>query len=191
MNSVPQRWSAVSQALHWLMAGLIFSQFALGWIAESWRLSPTKLSLMMWHKSMGLVLLALVLIRLAWRWLETIPAPPAGLTERERWLRSAAVFLLYCCMLAMPLSGWIISSAANIPFRMFGVIPVPDLVPPGKPLQQAAESAHLFLSWSFALLLALHVGNALYHRFIRKDNLLLRMLPSRFRGNYRGGGARE
>ncbi|HEY2254305.1 MAG TPA: cytochrome b/b6 domain-containing protein, partial [Variovorax sp.] len=120
----------MAKAFHWLIAALIFVQFALGWLASSWRLSPAKLNLFVWHKSTGMLILVLVILRLLWR-LAT-PAPPLPV-DSPIWERAAAHIshlLLYALMLAMPISGWIINAATGVPFRIFWRIPLPAISAP-------------------------------------------------------------
>ena len=171
------RWGTVAIALHWTMAGLILALFVLGWTAESWHLSPTKLKLFQWHKSLGLLVLTLVWIRLAWRWTHTVPPIPAGTRPWEARVAVAVHRGLYVLMVAMPLSGWLINSAANIPFKVFGWFRLPDLVEPDKALKAAAQVLHLSLFWTLAAILALHILGALRHHFVLHDGVLSRMLP--------------
>ena len=170
-------WGSIAKTFHWLIAGLILGQFVLGWLAEVWRLSPTKLDLFVWHKSFGMVILVLALLRLSWRLLNRPPSMPPGMPVWEQQAAHASHLTLYGLMIVMPLSGWIINAAANIPFSVFWVVPVPDLVAPSKSLQKTAEFVHLGLFWMFALAVGLHVSAALRHHFLLGDEVLVRMLP--------------
>src|SRR5262245_42323109 len=116
-------WGAPAKLFHWMMAALILAQFALGIAAVSWRISPTKLELFVWHKSFGMLILALVALRLAWRLANMTPALPAGMPAWESFGARASHALLYALMIALPATGWIINSAANIPFRIFWLVP--------------------------------------------------------------------
>ncbi|MBI3898338.1 MAG: cytochrome b [Gammaproteobacteria bacterium] len=173
-------WGAIAKLLHWSMAALIFAQFALGWLAVSWRLSPTKLDLYVWHKSLGILLLVLVVLRLLWRWLNPTPAAPAFAPRWEHAAASANHFLLYALMLALPVTGWIINSAANVPFRIFWQWPLPAIVAPDKALEHLAKQAHLTLFIAISIVLVLHIAAALRHHFVKHNDILLRMSP--FRG---------
>jgi cytochrome b561 len=171
-------WGAPAKLLHWLVAALIFTQFALGWIATGWRLSPMKLNLFVWHKSTGMLILALVLLRLLWRLTNPTPALPADTPDWERAAARTSHALLYVLMIAMPLVGWVINSAAGIPFSIFWLIPLPSVVAPDKHIAELAALVHLSLFIILAALLVLHVAAALRHHFIKKNNLLARMLPT-------------
>jgi len=170
-------WGTLAKLLHWMVAALVFLQMALGWAAVTWRLSPTKLDLFVFHKSIGMLVLLLMIVRVAWRTVNTAPSLPADMRPLEQRSAHASHLLLYLLLLFMPLTGWIVTSAANIPFRMFWLIPLPPIVAPDKPTADAAASMHLVLFVVLSLLLALHVAAALRHHFFRHDDVLARMLP--------------
>ncbi len=166
-----------------MMAGLVFAQLVLGPLAVSWRLSPTKLDLYVWHKSIGMLVLALVILRAIWRLLNPTPALPVDLPRWEQNGARLSHALLYLMMFMLPITGWIINSAANIPFKVFWVYPLPDLVVPNKSLEELAKTVHFVLVIGLSILLILHIGAALRHHFIRRNNILLRMLWSRRSGS--------
>jgi cytochrome b561 len=174
-----QTWSSVAKFLHWLVAALIVAQFALGWLASGWRDSSTKLDLFVWHKSTGMLILALVVLRLLWRLRHPAPALPADMPGWERRAAHASHALLYLIMIAMPLTGWIDTSAAGIPFRIYWEIPVPAIAAADDRTADLAGFAHISLGIAFAALLVLHVAAALRHHFIKRDDVLKRMLPER------------
>ena len=165
--------------LHWLVALLVFVQFGLGWTAVRWHMSPTKLDLFVWHKSIGILILLLMLARIAWRSVNVAPSLPNGMAPLERLAARLSHVLLYALLLLMPLSGWIINSAANIPFRIFWQLPLPAIVSPDKALADATARVHLVLFFMLALLLLIHVGAALRHHFVKRNTVLTRMLPGR------------
>lgn len=170
-------WGSVAKALHWIMALLILGMIVLGWVAVTYPLSPAKLKLFIWHKSMGLTLLGLVVVRLLWRAVNVTPAMPLAMSRTERTLAHAGHALLYGLMVLMPLSGYVINSTSDFSFRFFGWYRVPNLLAPDKDWQDAAEAVHLAASWVLVLALALHIAAALRHHFVRKDTVLARMLP--------------
>lgn len=179
LRNTERSWGAPARLLHWFTAALIFAQFALGWMASSWRLSPTKLELFVWHKSVGLVVLLLVLVRIGWRLAGPAPLLPAGTPRWEHRAARVSHFLLYALMLALPLSGWVINSAANIPFRVFGWFALPDITVPDEGLADVAKAVHFSLVIALALLLAGHIGAALRHHYGKRNDVLLRMLTGR------------
>jgi cytochrome b561 len=158
---------------------LILAQFALGWLASTWQPSPTKLDLFVWHKSTGMLIFALVLLRLLWRLRHPAPALPADMPGWERGAAHASHALLYLIMIAMPLTGWITNSAAGIPLRIYWLIPVPAIAGTDEHTADLAAFAHFSLGLAFAALLVLHVAAALRHHFVRRNDVLKRMLPAR------------
>jgi len=179
-NSVDS-WGAVAKLLHWLMALLLFGQLALGILAFGWPLSPTKINLFIWHKSLGLLLLVLVILRLVWRWSNPVPGLPSTIPGWQRRASRISHLLLYVCLIVLPLSGWIINSASNIPFRVFWLFKLPAITEPDKALAQLMKVAHNGLAAAFMLLLVIHISAALHHHFVRHDRVLRRMLPGKRR----------
>jgi cytochrome b561 len=173
----PTVWSPAFKLFHWSTAAMILGMFVLGWVAVSYTLSPTKLELFKWHKSAGLLILAWVLLRLAWRATHRGPGLPAVMGRHERWAAHLAHALLYALMIAMPISGWIINSASDFPLKWFGLFRVPQLIGPNKGVQDSAELVHLMLFWTLLVVLVVHVAAALRHHFIRRNDVLRRMLP--------------
>jgi cytochrome b561 len=177
LRSTNLTWGSLAKSFHWIVAALIFTQFALGWIAHEWPRSPTKLDLFVWHKSIGILVLLLAVLRLCWRAIDARPPLPQAMGRAERiaaWISHA---LLYVLMLALPLSGWIINSAANFPLKLFWLVPLPPITAPGKQLQELAEDVHLVLFWLLAGVVLVHVAAALRHHFSQHDPVLRRMLP--------------
>jgi cytochrome b561 len=172
------QWPASIKALHWLVAVLIVVQATLGVAAVAWRLSPAKLHLFVWHKSLGMLILALVAVRLAVRATHRAPALPATMPRLERRAARASHALLYALMVALPLSGWVVNSAANVPVRLFWLLPLPAIAAPSQSLEAVAARTHLMLVVALAALLALHVAAALRHHRVLRDDVLRRMLPA-------------
>src|SRR2546427_12524401 len=109
-------WGAPAKLFHWVMAALILAQIALGVMAASWRVSPTKIELFFWHKSTGMLILLLVALRLLWRLANRAPALPSGMPAWERAAPRSSHLLLYARMIALPVSGWSVHSAPTISF---------------------------------------------------------------------------
>lgn len=175
-------WGAVAKTFHWLMAFLILLQFPLGWWMTELKLSPTKLDLFIWHKSIGVLVLLLAAMRVIWRFSNRPPVPPPAMPGWERWAAKVDHWSLYLLMVVVPLSGWVIDSASAIPFRVFWLFSMPRLTGPDKALEEAAKEVHEATAYILLALLALHVGAALWHHFVRRDEILTRMLPA-FRKN--------
>lgn len=174
-----ESWGGPAKLFHWLMAALIFAQIALGLVAVSWRVSPTKLNLFVWHKSTGMLILALLALRLLWRLSNRVPALPSEMAAWERAGAHLSHFLLYVLMIALPVTGWVISSASNVPFRIFWTVPLPAIVAPDKATADLFATVHGWLVTLLALVLVAHIGAALRHHYVKRDAVLARMLPWR------------
>jgi cytochrome b561 len=174
-------WGAPAKLFHWTVALLILVQIGLGFAAALWRLSPLKLELFVWHKSTGVLILLLMLARLAWRLANRSPALPPQTPAWERHAAHASHALLYTLALALPLSGWVINSAAGVPFSVFWLVPLPSIVAPDEHLEELAKLVHFSLLVALCLLLAVHIAAALRHHLIKRNDVLLRMLPGTWR----------
>lgn len=175
------RWGATSQLLHWTIAVLILSIGAVGLVMGELPRSPKWFWVYTLHKSLGLTVLALVLVRIAWRLYAGAPAPVEGTPRWQARLASLTHGAIYVLILAMPLSGWLYDSASGLrPFRWFGLAEVPKLSPPHEALADAMHETHELLFWVLIALVIGHAGAALYHHFVRRDATLARMLPRRW-----------
>lgn len=172
-------YSATAKALHWGIAVLIFGLLGLGFYMTGLELSPTKLQLFSWHKWAGVTVFMLVVVRLAWRITHRPPALPAHMSALERFAAHAGHHLLYVLMFAIPLSGWLMSSAKGFQTVWFGVLPLPDLLAKDKALGDLLQTVHVSLNFVLIALLLAHIGAALKHHLVDKDDVLTRMLPRR------------
>ncbi len=183
----PDRYGAVAQALHWIMALLIGAMLVVGIYmlrlpqAEKF---PGKIGydLYQLHKSVGLVVLVLAVLRIGWRLTHRAPRLPATLKPYEKGLAHASHLALYLLILAMPLSGWLMVSASELahgmlPTRFFDLFTVPNLLAADEAAEATLGQVHTVLAFAAIAVLVLHVGAALKHHFVLKDNVLLRMLP--------------
>jgi len=169
-----EQWGWPGKVFHWLSALLIVIQIPLGFYAWGVKLSPLKLDLFVWHKSVGFVILLLAVSRLLWRINGSVPEAAAG-TALQQTLAKATHGLLYVLMLLLPISGWIISSSANIPINLFWLVEIPAIVGPDESLNELSEVVHGTCVALLFAILALHIGAALRHHFILRDNILKRM----------------
>ena len=172
-----KKYSSTAIALHWLMAIGLIALFAFGLYMADLPLSPEKLRYYAWHKWAGVSLFLLLFVRLAWRLAHRPPALPDHMGRGEQFVAHAGHGLLYLLMFAVPLSGWLMSSAKGIQTVLFGVLPIPDLLAKNKELGQLLQTLHWGLNMLFAAVVVGHVAAALKHHFIDKDEVLTRILP--------------
>ena len=168
-------WGQVSRLLHWSMAIAIIFMFGLGATMINMRLSPLKLDMFMLHKSVGILLLATVAIRIIWRLLNPAPRPIHSLSKPQRATVLAGQLLMYALMVCIPISGWVINSAANFPLQWFGLFEVPPIAQPSLDTEEYAKTAHLILVCTLGVIVLIHTTAALRHHFIQKNDVLKRM----------------
>lgn len=173
------RWGAVNQLFHWASAILLVAIAGIGLYMTGLPGSAEKVRIFALHKSLGLTLLAVVLLRLLWRLTHRPPAPVPGVSRALYHAASTVHWALYALMIAMPVTGWLINSAAGYPLRWFGLVRVPALTGRDESLQSLATLLHESGFWILAVLVAGHVFAALYHHVFLDDGTLHRMLPSR------------
>lgn len=167
------RYSSGAIVLHWVIALALAFQLALGFAMPN---GPSGFALVQLHKSVGIAILVLTLVRVAWRFTHT--SPPAVEGGLGGLLAKAVHVLLYVFMLGGPLTGWALVSTSKIvvPTMVFGVLPWPHLPLPGG-IHEAMEEAHELIAWIGIALFLLHVAGALRHQFMLKDGLMRRMAP--------------
>jgi cytochrome b561 len=176
-QSSPSRYGAVAQGFHWLIAGLIVTQFTLGWMADDLPLGMHKLALLARHKSFGMTVLMLAVLRLIWRLFNRPPQLPAGMSKTQRILARATHVAFYALLFAMPLTGWMMSSAKNYSVSWFGRFTWPDLISPNEHAFNLLKATHHLLSDLLLAIAILHILAALKHHFWNKDDVLVRMIP--------------
>ncbi|MDO5611071.1 MAG: cytochrome b [Pseudomonadota bacterium] len=173
-------WGGVSKALHWLIAALILGQGIFGLVMGDIGSRSTQLQLYGLHKSIGFTILALVVLRLLWRLLAGAPPAVAGTAKWQHTLASATHVALYVLMFVVPISGWVLSSAAGgYNQGWFGLFDVPSLVAQNSTLRDLAGEVHEISFWLLMLLAFGHVAAALYHHLFLNDATLRRMLPGK------------
>lgn len=183
LHNSDKHWGAVSKTLHWAIAALIIvsSIYVLHINDSTWWFKSSPLLFIKginWHKLMGVTALLLILVRIAWRRRGPVPVT-AALTPFEektsRWTHRA----LYVLMVAVPIVGWLSSSAFGSPVRIPGVGALPLIWPKDRTFLAFFYWTHFVLAWTLLALVALHAGAALFHHFVRKDGVLRSMLPGR------------
>lgn len=182
-----RRYSLGAIGFHWAIAALILFNIYLGWrmnrITGMDRFTQFQL-----HKSIGITVLALSVLRLAWRLTHRPPPHPASMKRWEHVAATATHWIFYGLMIVMPLTGWVIvsASALNLPTLLYKTIPLPHIgVVHDQPMsvRTAIEAnfgtTHVLLAYLFGALILLHIAAALKHQFIQRDGVLLRMVPGK------------
>lgn len=175
----PARWPFVVQLLHWIGVALIAGIAVIGLLmVDMERGTDLRRTCYALHKSLGITALALAAVRMAVR--ATTQAPPP-LGQQRIFARVAALShaFMYVLLLALPVSGWLLNSAAGQPLPWFGVVQLPALVTPDKALRQLMDTTHSALFWSLVGLVALHLLAVFHHHLWCKHALLQRMWPGR------------
>lgn len=171
------QYGLISQFLHWSVVLLIFMQFIWAWRIEQLGLGRQRYDLVNQHKSIGITILILVLCRLLWRLFNVTPIYSPPLNARERIISRYVHMLLYSLLLLIPLTGWLMSSAAGFVVSWFGWIDLPSLIAQDDNLKKLFKLIHAILAWTMGAVVLLHITAALYHHFIKRDNTMKRMLP--------------
>ncbi|MFV9474198.1 cytochrome b [Advenella sp. RU8] len=172
-----QRYTPIAITLHWLMALGLSGTFAMGFYMQDIPLSPSKLQLYAWHKWAGIVMLLLVFARITWRLTHAAPSLPDSMSGFMRFMANVAHWVLYGLMLAIPLSGWLMSSAQGFQVVWFGIWPLPDLVSKNPALGETLTTVHWALNYVLLGFVVLHIAAALKHHILDRDNILARMIP--------------
>ena len=170
-------YTRVAIGLHWLIAFALIGSFSVGLYMVDLPLSPQKLRIYSWHKWAGVTIFLCVALRLGWRLVHAPPGLPAAMPAWQRSLAGATHVLLYLLMVAVPLSGWLMSSAKGFQTVWFGVLPLPDLLDKNKELGDLLQQLHELLNFGMAGLVFVHIGAALKHHFHDRDDVLVRMIP--------------
>ncbi len=176
LRSDSQRWGWVAQSFHWLTALAVIGQATLGWYMLSLPRSMRQVELFALHKSIGITILALVVLRLLWRLVDRRPTWLSA-PRWQQYLAHLTHWGLYALLLLMPISGWLFNSASNFPLQWFGLFTLPSLVERNQELKEIMGLVHLYGFWLLAALFALHAAAALKHHFFNRDATLTRMLP--------------
>ena len=176
-RNTTRAWGALSKTFHWLIVLLIINQWWIAQRADDLPNGPAKIAALGWHKSFGITILVLALLRLVWRWMNPVPSLANVTKSWERALAGLSHVLLYGLIFAMPLTGWMMSSARNFPVSWFHFFQLPDLVRPDKATYELMHDAHHVLFSTLVVVALLHVAGALKHHFIDRNDVLKRMLP--------------
>ena len=177
INAV-RRYTSTAQALHWIVAVLMFTALPLAWVMVNMpRRAPSREWIFTLHKSVGLTILALVAVRLAWRATHPAPPLPGRMARWEQAIAFASHWLLYLILVGMPVSGYLLTATSGNAVPYFNLFKLP-ILPNDKAVSDAARWAHVAIGqWLVYGLILLHIGATAWHAAIRRDGVLDRMLP--------------
>lgn len=170
-------WGGISKLLHWLVVALVLAMAWLGLTMTDLPSGPDKAAAYALHKSLGLAALALVGVRAGWRLVGDVPAPVAGTPRWQARIARLTHWTLYALLLAIPVTGWVLTSAAGVPLRWFGLFDIPAIAARDQTLRERAGDLHEVLFWALAMLALLHAAAAVWHHVFAGDGALARMLP--------------
>jgi cytochrome b561 len=176
MNQALQRFTPLQRALHWLMAACMLTMFFVG-VGMVSTLMPKYLPLIAFHKSLGALILVLALLRLGVRLRYGAPPLPVDLPEPMKLAAHLSHYVLYALMIAMPILGWAMLSAANYPVVLFGGLHLPAIAPQSDSLHTQLWDAHYYLAFVFFAIVLLHLAAALFHALVRRDGVFQTMAP--------------
>ena len=177
INSAPYTDTAIW--LHWLTVILIASGFSLGtWMVDLPLIDKVRGPWYPVHKWIGITIFLFAVARLLWRVGHPAPVLPAGTPIWQQRAATISHGLLYVLLLAIPISGYLFSSAAGVSVKYFNLIPLPDLISKDRELAQALKTVHLTLNYTLLAVVVAHIAAALKHHFIDRDDVLTRMLPA-------------
>ena len=177
-NDRPETYSAASKWLHWIIAGLVLVALPMGVILDKLPEGPWQDRLFDLHRSLGVLVLALAVLRVAARWTFGAPAPAASLTPFERAASAAAHHSRLLLRFLQPIVGWLSMDAYRADVSVFGLFTLPHLLPQSDAAYKLLSGAHTVLGYLMALILVAHIGGGLLHGFVRRDGVLNRMLPA-------------
>ncbi len=173
-----KQYTNIAKSLHWLVAGLIISQYVLAELAESAKKNDQildQLALLANHKSIGITILVLALIRLVYRFKNPAPSLPSSMSAWQIQASKASHFLLYGLLFALPITGWLMSSAKSYSVSYFNLLALPDFIAPNERLAEQLQAAHYYLGEALFYIALLHIAAALKHHFMDKDDVLKKM----------------
>lgn len=177
MPSPTPRYTPTAIALHWIVGLLIIGNLCFGLYLVGLPLSPQKLRNFSYHKWIGVTILLLAAVRLAWRLRHPAPPLPASMPAWERRAANVSHALLYVLFFAAPLSGWLMSSALGFQTVYLGVVPIPDLLSKNKELGEALKVVHRSINYAMAAVIVVHIAAAWKHHLHDRDDVMPRMLP--------------
>ena len=170
------QYGTTAKVLHWLVVALLTAQYLIGWFMPDIHRGMQPGDAMTWHISVGMVILALILLRLVWRLTHRV-APDRSLAPWQRIASRTLHWLLYVLVLLTTISGWLFASFRGWSISFFFMMPLPMLSSENLPALRAINHWHQKFEWTLLILIGLHVLAALAHLVVYRDRVMHRMLP--------------
>lgn len=179
LKNTKNQYGSVSKCFHWGVFILVALMLICGFFMEDLPDSMQGTTYML-HKSTGILILGLIILRLFWRWINITPVLPSATPVLLRFAAHLVHAFLYILLIAMPISGWILSTAAGRIPAFYGLINMPfPGIEKSKEIATIAGNAHEFIAYALLFVIIVHIAAGLKHHFMDKDDILIRMMPNR------------
>ncbi len=172
-------YGSVTKFFHWGIFIIFVCMFIIAEIMMDMDKGPDKWQLYGLHKSTGLIVFFIILARILWKLVNIAPVLPNTMNSKQKMIAHTMHFILYICMLALPISGYVMSMAGDYGISFYGLFDVVNVLPINKQLADIAHEIHEIAATAIYILIPLHIAAAVYHHRVLKDNLLTRMMPKR------------
>ena len=169
-------YDSAAKAFHWTVVGLVACQFVTALLLPHIKLDTPLDTTINLHFNIGLAILLVMAARLVYRWRHPVRVAPGDSPGWEQTLALATHRLFYAILLVGPFLGWAAASAHSVPVRLLGVVTLPELAPRKAEWGFLAGDIHGYAMWTLLAIVGMHAAAALYHHFVRHDNVLRRML---------------
>jgi cytochrome b561 len=169
-------YTLTARSLHWLTAVLVLIMVPIGFVMANADMGPAGDRLYDLHRSIGAVLLPIMLMRVIYRWFNPPPPLPSDIPPVQQLAAHFTHWALYLLLIIQSGLGWVATSAYRAPIIVFGLFELPPIWPIDQPFSERAFALHRFIGIALGVLVCMHIGAALYHHFVRQDRVLLRMV---------------
>jgi cytochrome b561 len=170
------QYGTTAKVLHWLIAALLLVQYLIGWLMPDIHRGMKPGAAMTFHVSIGMTILILVVLRLAWRLTHPV-APESSLPPWQRLSSEVVHWLLYALVLATTVTGWLFASFRGWSISLFFLVPLPMLASENPAAAKAIDGLHQAMEWALLAVIGIHVATAMVHIFVYRDRIMQRMLP--------------
>jgi cytochrome b561 len=170
------QYGTTAKIFHWLVAALLLVQYLIGWLMPDLHRGMKPGAPMIFHISIGITILALIVLRFGWRLTHPV-APESSLPPWQRLTSEALHWLLYALVLATTITGWLFASFRGWSISYFYLVPMPMLASDNAAAGKAIDGLHQAMEWALLVVVGIHVASALTHIFIYRDRIMQRMLP--------------